>query len=401
MSQHLIIRLPGDTQAPVHWQLWPVDTASDKVSENSGTLSSTLQLKELAEQFPDTRAIALIPADLVSLHSLPVAGRLNKALEKSLPFRLEDDLAEDVEDLHFAILENSNDQVHIAVTAREKMNFWQQSMAASGLKCRKWIPEPLALPWSEGENAALQIDDLWIIRHGAWQWTSCDPEWLEFSVESLTGEQDTLELISYSQIEENLPGDWHFESAGTPLQVLAAGALESKANLLQGEWKVESTINKNLKPWGLAACLLAVTFGLFAAQSVQETRRLEQQAAALQVEARKIYSDLYPEERIVRLQSQMRQKLQALQVKDETEAGLLSLMNQASPLFKEFPSLKAESLSYNQSHKSLRVEATADSFEVFTNFREASGEELTIQLESLVQSEEDVQGTLTIRGVES
>ncbi|WP_257288581.1 type II secretion system protein GspL [Endozoicomonas sp. SESOKO2] len=411
MSQHLIIGLPGDPGQPVHWQRYPVEQepvilAAEEGKTSSGILPSVEDLGTLAELFPDTKTIALVPTELVSVHCLQVEGRLSKAVLKSLPFRLEDDLAEDVDDLHISVIAREGAQVYLSVVAHSKMAFWCEAMNQSGLKVKTMIPEALALPWTEGECSALAMDERWILRDSRWQWAACDPSWLSFYLAADDSEETPLKVNSFSELPENLTGEWNREASGPALEVLAAGAVSADSqknspNLLQGVWQVESSIIKSLKPWRLAAGLLAFTITLFMAQAVLKSVQLEQQADQLQAQAHKIYSDMFPGERIVRLQSQMRQKLMALKSNNSDDSGLLKLLDQTAPLFKQYPQLNPVTLSYNQSQQSLRVEATAKDFDTFTAFREESGEQLVITVETLEKSGDIANGTLIIRGSDS
>ncbi|WP_448218713.1 type II secretion system protein GspL [Endozoicomonas sp. 2B-B] len=411
MSQYLIIRLPGDPGQPVHWQCYPVEQepviqVTEGENATSGILPSVEDLGTLMESFPDTKTIALVPTELVSVHCLQVEGRLSKAVLKSLPFRLEDDLAEDVDDLHISVIAREGAQVYLSVVAHSKMAFWYEALNQSGLKVKTLIPEALALPWTEGECSALAMDGRWILRDGRWHWAACDPSWLSFCLAEDDSEETPLKVNCFSELPEDRPGEWRQEASGSALEVLAAGAVsatsqKNSANLLQGVWQVESSVIKSLKPWGLAAGLLAFTVILFMAQAVVKSVQLEQQAEQLNAQAHKIYSDMFPGERIVRLQSQMRQKLMALKSSNSDDSGLLKLLDQTAPLFKQYPQLKPVTLSYNQSQQSLRVEATAKDFDTFTAFREESGEQLVITVETLEKRGDIANGTLIIKGSDS
>lgn len=95
----LIVRLAA-AQAPLHWQLfapgephheasgrWPTDDASP--------------FPALAEQYP---AWVLIPASDCAFHSLNLPAGLRKPPLQVAPFLLEEQLADDVEATHFALL---------------------------------------------------------------------------------------------------------------------------------------------------------------------------------------------------------------------------------------------------------------------------------------------------------
>lgn len=154
------------------------------------------------------------------------------------------------------------------------------------------------------------------------------------------------------------------------------------------------------------ACLLLI---LVTAYSVLETHQLEQTAASYQQQANSIYQQLFPGERVVRLQSQMRQKLAALQQPEETSQSMLAMLARITPVLNTFPELKASSMVFSVNtregaRQSLRIQAQASDFEVFTRFREQfeqdlnRGEGLTIAIEALERTGDKVTGMLVISG---
>ena len=403
MSPYLVIRLPGFPDQPVHWQRWPLKEpgypgaeAPEPVSNDQGSLSSVAELSTLAERFPGCKVLALVPTELVSMHRLTLPGRLNKAVLQSLPYRLEDELAEDVDRLHFAVLGKEGDDTRIAVVSEEKMAFWRDSLQASGLNCRQWIPEALALPWADGEHSVLNIEEQWLVRSDRWQWQACDPQWLPLYLDSLKQEEDPVAVTSFSPATADCTGEWHFEDAGSPLEVLAPAAITEKANLLQGKWQTESSSSKKLKPWRLSAGLLALTLAVFTASSILKTSLIEQEAQQIQAQSLDIYNQLFPGERVVRLESQIQQKLQAINSSTDMDSGMLYLLDQLAPVFRQHSGLKPVSLSYNQSQQLLRLEAMAGGFDTFTAVREQSGPGLSISVESLTMNGEQANGTLII-----
>ncbi len=111
----LIVRLAA-AQAPLHWQLfapgephheasgrWPTDDASP--------------FPALAEQYP---AWVLIPASDCAFHSLTLPAGLRKPPLQVAPFLLEEQLADDVEATHFALLHRQQAQCEIVAVRGKK-----------------------------------------------------------------------------------------------------------------------------------------------------------------------------------------------------------------------------------------------------------------------------------------
>ena len=153
MSHILIIRLPALETAPVDWLLW--DSTTHHKSD-SGTLPSWHALHELAEKQGDVPLIGLADSSAVTIHTLTVPGKLTRAVKQTLPYRLEDDVVDDVEEQHFVVLSHEDDQVRIAAVNNSQMEQWNTALNQAGLHCHRLLPEALCLPWQEGTIQVLQ-----------------------------------------------------------------------------------------------------------------------------------------------------------------------------------------------------------------------------------------------------
>ena len=413
MTPNLIIRLPEHADQPVHWQLWPAQEGSTEPSASShGSLPSIADLAELADRFRDRTVIILVPGSQVNLHKLTVTGKITQAVLQSLPWRLEDELSEDVDNLHFTVFAKSkiNDTesdeeetlLHIAVVADRQMQTWQAWLEQAGISSKKWLPDALTIPVKDDNCSILAIDDHLLIRHGLFEFGSCDLSWLDLYLETLASDSDTLLFEALNPINSTRVIQ-PVESARPPLSFLAPEAIANSTNLLQGKWKQASPWLQKIKPWRSVATLLLITLMVTGGQSLLTSIKLEQQASAMQEEAKNIYRSLFPGERIQVVHKQMRQKLTALQSSGESQNGLLETMTALQPLFTAFPDLKPVRLDYESSRNTLRIEASAKDFDTFTRFRDQSGEtmasDFTISVDAVERSSKDsVTGTLIISG---
>ncbi|WP_228742853.1 type II secretion system protein GspL, partial [Klebsiella quasipneumoniae] len=204
----LIVRFaPG--QAPLHWQLfapgdphheargqWPADDASP--------------FPALAAHYP---AWVLIPASDCAFHPLSLPAGLRKPPLQVAPFLLEEQLADDVEATHFALLHRQQAQCEIVAVQRQKMRDWLARCESLSLRPLALTPDVLALPWQPPAWSAVQVDEQWLIRHQPWSGMAAESVWL---VELLRGEAEEHVIDSYSP-PPAAPGAWRAQPAQTLL----------------------------------------------------------------------------------------------------------------------------------------------------------------------------------------
>lgn len=243
----LIVRLAA-AQAPLHWQLfapgephheasgrWPTDDASP--------------FPALAEQYP---AWVLIPASDCAFHSLTLPAGLRKPPLQVAPFLLEEQLADDVEATHFALLHRQQAQCEIVAVQRQKMRDWLARCESLSLQPLALTPDVLALPWQPPAWSAVQVDEQWLIRHQPWGGMAAENVWL---TELLQSEAEEHVIDSYSP-PPAAPGVWREQPAQTLLTLAARHPAAQKLSLLQGEFAVRRGMPR--WPWrywqGQTAC---------------------------------------------------------------------------------------------------------------------------------------------------
>ena len=401
MNPHLLLRLPEHPDQPVHW-------LTRSPSEGT-TLASGywLSVAEFIERFGHTTiarpggltdllisgldVTVLVPAPRVTLHTLDIQGRPTPAIRQSLPWRLEEELGDDVENLHIAILHHGDNQAHLAITGKSDMALWQHWLNAAGVVSKRWVPDALMLPATNEQCRQLTIDNLTIYRYGQWQIAACEPGWVSLFLDALGKDFPQLEIVESEQ------------TVSSPLEALAAEAGSTKLNLLQGAWQPASPWRQRLLPWRSVAVMGGIFLALLTVNMTLDIRHLERESASYQQQARDIYQQIFPGERVVRLQSQMQQKLAALQQSDVSSHSMLTTLARITPLLNAFPELTALSMNYDNTRHDLRIQARANNFDLFTRLRERFASEiddgeLTLTIEALEQTGDNVTGQLVISG---
>jgi len=118
--------------------------------DERGVLTSDVQtgsLEQAASQVEGRRAMLVLPGSDVLLAEAVVPGGSTARALQAIPYQLEDQLADDVDSLHFAIgTKGKEDNYPVAVVGRETMDTVREQCAQAQLRPTEIVPETLALP---------------------------------------------------------------------------------------------------------------------------------------------------------------------------------------------------------------------------------------------------------------
>ena len=384
-NHRLLLWLPEHDNQPVHWQVIDGDppqvTARGTWPSVAAMMAQFRQTQTNQQSLAQLDAVVLVPATQVTLHTLEVQGRMTPAVKRSLPWRLEDELIDDVDNLHIALLSHQDDQARLAVTSRINMMRWQQWLNDAGVKTSCWLPGTLLLPVDEQTAYRLQLDSRVMVRYGQWQTMSGDIGWQVQLLDAIAADYSELTMVNLGNIDQ-------FDDL--------SGWQEPLPNLLQGEWRVASPMHNHWLRWRPTAVLGALFVALFMGNSLYSTWQLEQQVNDNRQAARDVFTALFPNERVVVLRSQMAQKIAALQPAEEDESSLLVLLASIAPVLETFPQLQANALNYDGSE--LNIQARAADFDTFNRLRNELEqlEPVSVSIEALERDKDEVTGSLVI-----
>ena len=112
----------------------------------------------------------LVPgADVLMLQAkLPQLSA--KALHEGLPYAFEEHLLEDVNDLHFSVVDRQDDAlVTVAVVAKRTMQQWLAQLQALGIKPEKMLPDYMMVPFVAGQIQVGLDRKMAYVRSAQWQ----------------------------------------------------------------------------------------------------------------------------------------------------------------------------------------------------------------------------------------
>jgi len=297
MAESLIIQL-RDGVAPQ----WMVCNEDGHVVVNA----VSGELVQAAPLSAGRRTVIIVPATDVLTTEAEAPAKSASKLAQVIPFALEERVADEIEDLHFALGERNADtgRVPVVVVARARIDAWLTELRAAGLNPQAIYSEASLLPAMPGQLIALLDGDALTLKLAdgpplvmpALSISDAFEMTLATQVAPVAGlEAAPLGLLLYTgheewQAHENEVDALRDRFTGVkvqllpqgPLSVLAPAAAAGEAiNMLQGALAVSSPLEQGWKSWRVAAVLAASLLCLHLGSRYFELSRLKKSEAAL------------------------------------------------------------------------------------------------------------------------
>lgn len=394
MRETLYLRLGASPEADCEYGVAGADLRSLRTQR--GSLDQATGRSLVAGR----RVIVFVPAADVRLASARVPARQPSKVLQAVPYVLEDQLADDVDTLHFAIGPRQPDGSHpVAVVSRAWLARQLAALRARGVQPDAVVPEVLALPVdaSGASWSALLDRDQVCVRSGAWSGFTC-------AVDDLDSYLVLADPDGRQALRLQLAGDSGFD--GTRLQravtllpqpaalyaLVNHYAPEHAINLLQAGFAPARDLDRLWKPWRLAAALLAGWITLSGAGHAIDVWRLGAELERQDAANIARFQQLFPDQtRIVDLSAQLDQQLRALA--SGGGAGPLVLFEPLADALRANPRLRLNGLQYREN--ALFLSMTAPDLQVLENLRNGFAQRADATLE--VQSANAESGAVQIR----
>jgi general secretion pathway protein L len=297
----------------------------------------------------------LVPAESVLLACVDVPARTREQLQRALPFAVEDQLAEPVEQLHIAATRHADGRQWVAAVAQATLRAWMSDLRARGIEADALIAESAALP-REAQRLALLIDGartVGLLPDGRAFACATDalPEWLT-QIDAPRDADGRIPVTLYGDGDEsNFVGlgvsTQHGVGDEAPLRVFARGLrTQATPSLLSGAFAAQHRGAPARKLWRIAAMLAAAALVLSFARHAYAHWQLTRQLADLDARIQAVYREVYPEGRVVPNPAErMRADLGGGAVgADGTDA--LSLIGKVAPMLSASTQYSLTSLTY-------------------------------------------------------
>jgi general secretion pathway protein L len=400
VNERLIIRLASSASQKNYWLIWS-DSENEIIA--SGEVDNAEQLNLLTEKAFQRRVICLLPGVDICIKKVVIKGAFNRQMQQALPYLVEEELASDVEKLHFNVIAKETNLVHVAICDKQKMHDWLEWLENAQIRCKQFIPEGLTLPLPEyGQWQALQLGEQWVIRETADIAWSCDHSMLNTILESKLKNSADQTLVprieSYSPIIENSVAEWSSHDAILPMELLAVGTKSNKVNLLTDEFKPAQEVNPYIKKWRIPAAAGVLLFVVSVLNIYSHTLQVQAETELIQQQVETIYNQAFPREsklEYARINHKLDTMLKELQG-SSAEFDFLTILNDLSPAVMSLKKFEISSLKFDSKKQELQLALTAPSFQAFETFAAELPEHLTAEQGALNNSNMGVSGVLMI-----
>lgn len=347
MRDTLLLR--ADSIADDDWRWVRVDADG---TPHSGTQAGSIA--DAAREAEGLRVVVLMAGIDCLLTTVQIPGRNRQKLSRAVPYALEEQLSDEVEQLHFALGEaGAGGEWPVAVINRVYMDRLVAALDTTGMDVQQVIPEVLAVPYSGDGISALAIDDIVLVRTGSSSGYAVDSENLETMLSMQQDEEPpTLHLIVREDIQppvvDAYPGEVIEEYySDDPLGVFAQGLGGKTINLLQGQYSRTGDWSRVWKPWRATAALLLAGILISLVALGVDYYRLSRESEQLQARIEKTFRAAMPgTRRVVNPRVQMQQQLDRLQRGSGSNAGFLTLLGKTGSVLKDVEGVELGGVSF-------------------------------------------------------
>ena len=390
MSSIFEIFFPLCASEPIRWQrrasdvelgVWP-DAADERLW-----------------QWLQTDAIRLyIPGEWISVWQVELPDVARKQVQNILPALLEEELSQDIDELHFAPLKIDRQLAIVAVIHRQYMRNIVDWLQANGIIYATVVPDWMSIPCGYMVGNAQRI----LCRIDECRGWSSGLTLASSMFRAQLNEQTSPLSLSVVGVELKEVSAWAAtDSEGLTVTALPAITTygEPEGNLLSGPWRPRVSYRKQWRRWRsiiLPALLILVALAVERGVTLWS---LSEQVAQSRAQVEKLFLALFPEQkRIVNLSSQVTMALKKYHLQDD-DADLLTQLSAIASTMKSasLTDIEMRGLTFDQKGQTLHLQLRAADFASFDKLRTALASDFVVQQDALQKEGDAVSGDVMLR----
>lgn len=382
------------------------------------------QLRERIEIDEEVRVIILVSGERVLTTEIEVAAHHAKHIKKALPFMVEEQLAEDIDDVHLALPPNAGvGKNHIAVVSHQELIHWLELLYSVDLEPYMIAPEFLFLPNPEADLRILFDEDRALIQYSQYAGTVVERDNLDIylqlysqSIDNKQGLQFSLmasdvdergkdALAEFSEsLRENEPDaevttQIYRESVFSVLAVMTIKSIDQALNLLQGGYRVRTESQQAFMKWRPVAAIVAVFVVCELALFLGSGLWFQSKTDEVKADSISLYRDLFPSERrVVNPKLQFQSHLNESQSTGYSKQflGLLEIVAGDWP----GKDMRLQNLRFDGYNGGLLLEVDAKTIDQLESYKSALDKNgLQVELLSAVEEASGVTGRLKVEAI--
>lgn len=393
MADWLLLRLPRNPQAEASWIL--ADARGNAISApQSGPL------EQAAQRAAGRHICVIVPGTDVLLTEPELPAKAGAKLQQIVPYALEEQLAEDIDDLHFAIGKRVGDSptTPVAVVGLSLMDEWTNALKAAGLVPEAMYVDSDLLPVNPGHAVALLEDDVVVVRPPVGATISMPSDALAEALQLVKPSGDAGEGTGRGLILYTGAAEWQHYSPqveavrdqfdGIKVQLLTSGPLALFAqqlptakpiNLLQGRYTPQTTRAVGWQAWRVAAMLLVGLVALHVIGKGAELFMLKNAEKKVDASIQQAFKAAMPgETNATNARRRMESKL--VVVRGGGGSGLLPALGAFAEARNSVPGTTVQAMSFHDGALVLKMAAPdADALDRLSQLLRSSGWQADLQ----------------------
>lgn len=323
-----------------------------------------------------------LPSDDVRTAVLEVSADERKHLASSLPYMMEEQVADDVDDLHFVSAPVSEENYLVAFTRKAQMTAWIEALPGSE-ELKRFSPEALCLPIQAGECCIVINGDEAILRWSGSQGARVDLSLLSIIIDSLADIPSSLVIygtdreavMAHLSEEQAARVDWRQGGWGA---LLMLSQTSSPINLRQGVFAPHLPLGKWWNIWKTVAIAAGLAMTLQFVADLSQYQTLKSRNLELRSAIQDSYRKANPRGAVVDVEKQLNRQLSEFAGGDGVAAFTPRLVDVVTATLAH----DGRVTSVNYSAGQLRLNLTADNFAAVERIRqqlEQSGLKATLE----------------------
>lgn len=331
-----------------------------------------------------------------------------KDLIAAIPYALEEQLAQSVEELHFTTTEALENGVRpVLVIAHNKL---VECIGNTVEDVDVIIPDVLALPIKDAAWTIAMDGNRALVRSGLYDGFECNIEQLgqQLMLHKILEEKPVavdlciFGLIDLPEFPEDIRELVKVHRYKIPFKEWLGDQLSvvPGLNLLSGQYAIKNADANNIKLWLPAIILFLIAITYHYGYSFYKVTQLENEITDIDKSSRELFSQTFPEtKRIVNPRVQAEQNLKSLSANSSrSHSGFFDLFIETMSTVREFPEMQV--LGFNWKQDNLQLQLNAPSVTVVEQLEKSLAEKgYKVEIINAVNKEGRFKAQLKIRSL--
>ncbi len=310
MTYTLVAKLPIDPAQPVSWAIFD-DELNSIADEGRLAAGQKISVQNTIEPY---RTWVLVPGSFVTARAVEVPALGEMRTRDVVSFILEDDLAENREELHFAFGKRHSGHRLVGCVAKEQMSAWRNQASELGIQPDAMVPDFLSVPATEPRVSIIEQDGKVLVRCPDGGYTIEREAFIALS-EDLLSSKDVHHIWSDNLAQALPPSLVESDQTVVSPAFTSKGFFESAyrtlssgipLNLLQFEFARRRSWATPGLHWRRAAALAGALIALTIAAQIADGIRFNRDADAAYKRANAVFHEVMPDgTRLVNARAQL------------------------------------------------------------------------------------------------